>query len=172
MVQLRTSASKNLLEISNDEQRVQQIRLSSYPAAISGIGYWLEGTEGILLLNRLSKNFFENLSPNLYFFANSSKPRVGIDEFEKFPHILLPFFLTGACLTAKAGGKIYLSVLIPLFALAFIGNVNDLGPFSVFPFIAAPTARGLEKLDRKYLVLFLIFYILTLTQIYFYENAN
>lgn len=142
----------DLVNLSNDEQRLQQQRLKEYPPVKISIGdktlwilvaHWFEGRRESIAFFRIRKNFFENLDLNLYFFAGHPRERVGIAEFEKFLYVLLPLFLVG--IPGFLKGKKYLFLLtffLPLLLSAFIGNRNQLGPFSVFPFISTSIYSG------------------------------
>ena len=48
-----------------------------------------------LPLYKLQRNFFGNLDFNLYFFNSHPRERIGIEEFNKYLPIFLPFFLVG-----------------------------------------------------------------------------
>lgn len=145
--QVTTTQKNSLTNIANDDRRVIDMRLRAYPAPVLRIGYWLEERRESIAINRITKNLFENLDFNLYFFANHPRQRVGITEIEKFHFVFLPFFLSGIIILVKTNQwlKLSFSFLIPLIVLSFIGNQNILGPFSTFPFFAVCIANGLKK---------------------------
>lgn len=169
--QIQTTNRLSLTAISNDERRVIDMRLRAYPSKFLRIGYWLEERKESIAFNRIITNFFENIDPNLYFFSNHPRQRVGIKEFEKFPYILLPFFLLGIFDWISKKNKLFwiISFFIPLVILSIIGNNNNLGPFSLFPFFVVSISKGLKKLQNKYLKIFFIILILVLIQIISYE---
>lgn len=145
--QITTTQKSSLTNIANDDRRLIDLRLRAYPSKVLRVGYWLEERKESIALSRISRNLFENFDPNLYFFANHPRERVGIKEFEKFHFIFLPFFLAGLFSLIKTGQRALpvLSFLIPLSVLSFIGNQNILGSFSVFPFFAVCIATGVKK---------------------------
>jgi len=159
--QIQTTNKPSLTAISNDDRRVIDMRLRAYPYKFLRLGYWLEERKESIVFNRVLTNLFENLDPNLYFFSNHPGQRVGIKEFEKFPYILLPFFLLGMFNLNKKKNMVFwlISFLVPLIILSIIGNKNNLGPFSLFPFFTISIHEGLKILQNKY---FRIFIILTL----------
>lgn len=169
--QIQTTSKTSLTAISNDGRRVIDMRLRAYPYKFLRLGYWLEERKESIVFNRLTTNLFENLDPNLYFFANSPRQRVGIKEFEKFPYVLLPFFLLGIFDFVSKKNKLFwlISFLVPLITLSIIGNKNNLGPFSLFPFFAASIYEGLKKLQNKYLKIFIVVLVLVMVQIISYE---
>lgn len=171
IIQIQTTNKTSLTAISNDDRRIIDMRLRSYPSRYLRFGYWLEERKESIIFSKVATNFFENMDPNLYFFANSPRQRVGIREFEKFPYVLLPFFLLGVFgLISNKNKKFWLiSFLIPLTVLSIIGNKNSLGPFSFFPFFAVSIYEGLKKLQTKHLKIFIIVLVLVMVQIISYE---
>lgn len=169
--QIQTTNKTSLMEISNDDRRIIDMRLRAYPPKLLRLGYWLEERKESIILNRITTNLFENLDPNLYFFSNHPGQRVGIKEFEKFPYILLPFFLLGMFNLIKKKNMMFwsMSFLVPLMILSMIGNKNNLGPFSLFPFFVVSVNEGLKKIPNKYLKIFIIVLIVVLIQIISYE---
>ncbi len=146
--QWKTTSEESLVELSNDEQRVQQMRLKEYPPIRISIAHWFENREESIAFFRILENFSETIDPNLYFFANHPRERVGIYEFEKFPYIFLPLFFYGLVLSVAERRKLVLgmSFILPVFLISIIGHKNQLGPFSLFPFLVVSTTHGLELL--------------------------
>ncbi len=146
--QWKTTSEESLVELSNDEQRVQQMRLKEYPPIRISIAHWFENREESIAFFRILENFSETIDPNLYFFANHPRERVGINEFEKFPYIFLPLFLYGLVLSVAERRKLVLgmSFILPVVLISIIGHKNQLGPFSLFPFLAVSITHGLELL--------------------------
>lgn len=169
--QIQTTNRPSLTDISNDDRRVIDMRLKSYPPKFLRLGYWLEERKESIIFNRVTTNLFENIDPNLYFFANSPRQRVGIKEFEKFPYVLLPFFFLGIYSFLSKKDKLFwlLSFFIPLAILSIIGNKNNLGPFSLFPFFVVSINEGLKKIQSKYIKVFIVVLVLVLIQIISYE---
>ena len=177
LIQIVTTEKVSLTAISNDDRREIDLRLRAYPPSFLRIGYWLEERKESISFWRLSNNLFENLDPNLYFFANNPRQRVGIKEFEKFPYILLPLFVLGILrLVGKEKRLFWVSSLfIPLFILPFIGNKIQLGPFSLLPFLIISISDGLGVLyaktenSRRLKILLLAVLILVIIQMIAYE---
>ena len=145
--QVKTTRIYSLTNIANDDRRLIDLRLRAYPSKYLRVGHWLEERKESIALGRITRNLFENLDPNLYFFANHPRERVGIKEFEKFHFIFLAFFLFGLfdLIAARQWLSISLSFLLPLLILSFVGSQNILGPFSVFPFVAVCITTGVKK---------------------------
>ena len=146
--QWKTTEVKSLTQLSNDEQRLQQMRLKEYPPAWLRVGYWFEGRHESIAFFRILNNFSEVIDPNLYFFANHPRERVGFTEFEKFPYILFPIFLLGLFFVVKKHGRnnaFLASFVAPILFTSIFGHKNPLGPISIFPFIAIATAFGFKS---------------------------
>lgn len=183
-LQVKTTNVQNLAYLDNDEQRVQQMRLREYPPTrITLLGktlwiptaHWLEGREEAIVFYRLERNFFETIDPNLYFFSNHPRERVGVTEFEKFTYVLLPAFLYGLYLIIKEKRYLLLAYLfLSVGIISVVGHDNLLGPFLLFPIISLSIFVGLTKLHQKIAknrfltISFLILYILSLVQIVSY----
>ncbi len=156
--QWQTTDRISLTNLTNDEQRLQQVRLRAHPPVYFKIGdktiwiptgNWFELRKEAVAFYKIQANFADMIDPNLYFFANHPRERVGVKEFEKFPYLLLPAFIIGILsLTIKELKKLW-PVLIPFVLISFIGNNNPYGPFSLFPFLAVITAKGVENILIK-----------------------
>lgn len=175
VLQVTTTVGASLTKLSADEQRIIDLRVREYPIYKLPIGYWLEARPESIVVLRIQKNIFENLDPNLYFFANHPRQRVGVKEFEKFPYIFLPFFLYGlySLMRVPQNRGVFLVFFVPLLVAGFIGNKNALGLFPLFPLLAVSTARGLEPLTKhkRLFMGFLILLLLVFTQAYSYEKT-
>jgi len=178
LFQSLTTQEKSLTIIENDDRREIDMRLKAYTPKFLRVGYWFEERKESIAFTRVSSNFFENIDPNLYFFANHPREKVGVKEIEKFPYILLPVFLIGLVeILKRKYVKFWLiSFFVPLVFLSFIGNINPMGPFILFPFFVitisegfGPIARWLEK-KPKYVKFFIyILFILIFIQGFAYE---
>lgn len=85
---------------------------------------------------KLQSNFSENLDLNLYFFANHPRERAGVDEFEKYLPIFLPFFIIGILyLIYKPRHKFITYVIIILIVSSLLSPQYKLGPVLIFPVI-------------------------------------
>lgn len=148
LLQMLSTQKQSLVNISNDNRREIDMRLKAYPLKYLRIGHWLEERKESIAFSRVLNNFFENIDPNLYFFNNHPRERVGVKEFEKFPYVLFPVFLVGLLKIVKDKNKKILTLFyaIPIILLSFFGNLNPMGPFSVFPFFAITISEGLKPI--------------------------
>lgn len=89
-----------------------------------------------LPLYKLQRNFFGNLDLNLYFFASHPRERLGVEEFEKYLPIFLPFFLIGVLYSIYVPllGILIYSVSV-LFLSSIISPAYKLGPMLFFPIV-------------------------------------
>ena len=185
--QWRTTERASLTVLTNSDIQVRDMRLNEYPPvkiSLAGktvwipIAHWFEGRVESIAFFRLLRNFSEVIDPNLYFFANHPRERVGVSEFEKFPYLLLPFFIYGLVTIIskhKFKKELVISFFIPLILVAIIGGKNSLSIFSLFPFVFTMSVHGLNrvwdivskkhKTHRKQIASgFLIIYFLVLIQ--------
>lgn len=158
-VQYQTTEIKSLTNLDNDEQRVQQERIRSYPLTYIDIfgkvawlkpEIWIEQNETAIAASRIEENLFENLDLNKYFFAGF--PRNENSDFEKFPFIFLPIFISGLInlISKKQYRIIFLTLFVPVILMSVIGNENKLGPFSLFPFFMFILTNGFEFLVKLF----------------------
>lgn len=104
-----------------------------------------------LPLYKLQRNLFLNLDPNLYFFKSHPRERGGIDEFDKYLPVFLPFFLVGILYCIFV---LFTRILIYFLPILIISSVISpsfyLGPILFFPIInlliTMGMALGFEKL--------------------------
>ena len=166
----------NLTELSNDEVRVRDERLSIYPTELLQIGYYLDAKPEVLVTRKIINGVIRQFDPNIYFFAGHPRERIGVAEFEKFPYILLPVFLVGVYKALKGRKLILALFIIPTIINAF--NKNSHLDFALLPFFSTTIYLGLvqsiklaEKFKYKnYLYfLFAIIYLLVMIQIISYE---
>lgn len=159
--QMATTKAGSLTVLNNDQIRIKDMRLKSYPPVYIKIGtktiwipiaHWFEERKETIAFFRIQKNLSENLDPNLYFFANHPRERIGYKEFDKFPYIFIPFFILGIIESVKLKNRniLYFSLFAPLLLTSIIGNVNPMGPFSLFPFFSINIALGLRYITEKY----------------------
>tara|TARA_Y100000310_G_C20610024_1_gene777513 strand:- start:435 stop:1172 length:738 start_codon:yes stop_codon:yes gene_type:complete len=153
--QWQTTAKTSLSYLDKGELGTQEMRLRQYPLVsiqIRGkttwipLAHWFEGRKESITFFRIQKNFSEIIDPNLYFFANHPRERVGIKEFEKFSYVLLPFFVIGmvSILQRHMAKTIFFVLAIPIVLISLIGHKNSLGPFALFPFFVVSIAQGLK----------------------------
>lgn len=175
-VQWYTSAKTSLTYLTEQEKVTQIQHLHAYPPLKITImrkiiwipaANWLELRPEAVIFYKIKANFSEIVDPNLYFFANHPRERVGVVEFEKFPYIFLPAFLIGL-FSFKHRHLLLLSIsLSPILLNSLIGNSHPAGPFNLFPFFAITIALGLVVitpyiLKRKVLILptLLLFFLI------------
>lgn len=156
--QFQTTHVKSLTLLDNDEQRVQQERIRSYPPTYVNVfsktlwfkpEIWIEQNNFIVAISRIERNLFNTLDINQYFFAGF--PRNNPSDFQKYIFITLPIFAIGIfeLLKKKQYVLLFLIFLIPIITLAFIGYDNQLGPFSLFPFFIIAIFSGFELLIER-----------------------
>lgn len=100
-------------------------------------------------LNTYENNIFNSLSPNLYFFANHPREREKVEEFAKYPPILIIPFLVG--LLYLLNSSKYLIIAFFIFAAGVIGFVKQtylFGPILFFPLINLLITIGFLKIYR------------------------
>ncbi|MBI2596857.1 hypothetical protein HYW41_01760 [Candidatus Daviesbacteria bacterium] len=89
-----------------------------------------------LPISKLQRNFFGNLDPNQYFFASHPRERAGVEEFQKYIPLFLPFFVIGLLYSIHVP---LLALLIYLVIVSLISSVisasYNLGPILFFPLI-------------------------------------
>lgn len=105
-------------------------------------------------LYKLQRNFFSNLDINLYFFASHPRERAGVEEFNKYWPVFLPFFTAGLLFVVyKRKSKIIIYILIISLISAFISPFYNLGPILFFPVMNVITTvgilLGLKKIGIK-----------------------
>lgn len=178
ILQWTTTKGVSLTNLTNDQIRVRDMRLREYPPIyFLPIAHWFEGRRESIAFFRLLNNFSEAVDPNLYFFANHPRERVGVKEFEKFPYIFLPAFLIGILILAERKKKVFLlSFLLPFVVLTLKGGDHPLGPFTLFPAVSVATASGMkffyDGLGKKRIIVLvaLILIIAVLIQTLAYER--
>lgn len=191
--QIKNTEIRALTYLNEQEKVIQLKRLNEYPPVkltLAGktiwvpLAHWLEERPETLALYRIQNNLGEIINPNLYFFANHPNERVGIDEHESFPYILLPFFVIGlfGLNFRKNLAALVVSLFTPITIVALIGSELSLEPISLFPFIALCGTLGIEyvgekvgklksdRLKRIIIILFVATYLLIFLQAYFYDS--
>lgn len=167
-LQYKTSCINSLTFLNENEKLQQQTRLRAYAGKnyILPLANWFELRQESIAFYKLEDNLAEAVDPNLYFFANHPRERVGIIEKEKFPYMLLPMFLLGFFSLRRKHLPLTLLGLSPLALISIIGNSNPMGPFTLFPFLAVVTAIGIEKLNisKRLLPIALIIFALVFIQ--------
>ncbi len=159
--QWQTSEKINLLTLDTSQQILHQQRLNLYPKILFNIlnkqinlplANIFELRKESIAISNLQVNFSQTLDLNFYFFASHPREVIGIPIIEKFSFILLPFFLIGLYQLIKSPTKrslIFFSAIIPITLLTLIGHHNQLGPFSLFPFIGVTTVLGISLFVKQ-----------------------
>ena len=191
--QFRTTKIYSLSYLTEQEKLFQIQRLKEYPLVYIQIfnkhlwipaANWFEEKPWVLSLYKIRKNLTDVVSPNLYFFSNHPNERVEIKDFEKFPYILLPFFVVGFLnFDYRRNLKLFLlSFIIPLLVIALIGQLNPIGPFILFPFVSVVSFCGLKyaydwfriseyKRSKILIGLFVLAYFAVFIQTIFYARS-
>ena len=177
-LQITSSNIVNLTELTNDQIRVRDTRLNEYPPINIPIAYWMEAKPVTIALTRIRQNLFEQLDPNLYFFAGHPRERVGGAEFEHFPYFLFPFFLAGIVVASKKHKFLIGVTLAVILITSLFGINNKAGNFALFPLLVVFIYLGLVegivsisgfKYKNAVFGASLLIYILILIQTIMYE---
>lgn len=173
LVQYKISDINALTYLNIHETDKQQYRVRAYPPPkILPLANWLELRPETLAFYKIEQNISEIVDPNLYFFANHPRERIGVQEKELFPYIFLPAFILGLLKINKKNTIPYAIAASPIVLISTIGNSNPLGPFTLFPLFAVSIAQGLKSLNHtsKFTKLLLaILFILVFIQSYAYS---
>jgi len=145
--QYQTTKKTDYHTLSPLEIDSRQQKLNYYPPSKIPLAWWLEGRPESRIFYLLKQNLFSSLDQNTYFFAYHPREDNSMDVYPKFSFLLLPFFLLGLLRLIKNQQLfvLYLSALLPLALLVFIGHQNPLGSFLLFPFIIICIHQGLIK---------------------------
>lgn len=95
-------------------------------------------------LYKYQRNVFYNLDPNLYFFASHPRERSGIDSFEKYSPLFLPFFILGTIwLFSNKSWKMFGYLSLVTVISGFISLNYKLGPILFAPVVNVLIVLGL-----------------------------
>ena len=101
-------------------------------------------------ISKLQRNFFGNLDLNLYFFTSHPRERVGVEEFQKYSPIFLPFFLIGVFYSIYALLSKMLIYSVPILLLSSLFSPSyNLGPVLLFTVINLMITVGIILSWRK-----------------------
>lgn len=178
--QWKTTTWHSLVLLSNDEQRIKSERIKLYNPSSHymrvifyrlDLANFFEGDIGTII-NRLQRNFFESLDPNVYFFAGHPRERVWANDFEKFPFTyIIPFILGFYQLIKRRNLVIQFWLVCSITLLSIIGHKNPLGPFILFPIFPTIFLLGIPKsLPGWILVPSLVLAILITIQTFIYAG--
>jgi len=148
LILLKTNFDKTL-KMLNPEEKVQLNERHYYYSQELGklflnskvLNYYKNYS---LSVYKFEGNLFSNLDLNLYFFASHPRERVGVNEFEKYTPILLPFFIIGVILLIYKGSVWAVGYLVAVALVsAFIDPKYLLGPILFFPLINVGISLGI-----------------------------
>lgn len=145
---LKVSFDKNIFIYSAEKQAQQDARHGLYAVELGqlyknklSLHFYKDFSWSI---HKLERNLFYNLDLNLYFFGSHPRERAGIGEFDKYPWILLPFFIVGLFLVIQ---NYYLVTVVYLIGASLISMFSSptypLGPALFFPLINVVITFGL-----------------------------
>ena len=183
---VNTTQVKPITEISDHELHIRQVRMSQYPPLTIKlkekniripVASLFENRKESVVFFRMLENMFFVSDPNLYFFANHPRETSGIKEFEKYPYILLPFFLYGTTRLIRNKKKnLFFGLLTAgIITAGLVGSQNPMGPVLFFPFLTFVIFLGLSELLNKTpmrksaVFVFLILYMAVMIQTISYE---
>lgn len=152
LLQFYTTEFTNLTYLDNDRQRVQQERIRSYGLTYVDLYFkviwlkpaeWIEQNKFVIILSRIEENIFEALDINYYFYGGF--PRNNPSDYEKFPYILIPFFIAGLfrLIEKREYFNSTFLFLLPLSLLTVIGQNNSFGSFVLIPLIIYCSLEGI-----------------------------
>ncbi len=122
---------------SPSEELSVNTRRSYYPYPLGSIFH----NKLTLSIYKYEKNLFANLDINLYFFKSHPRERPGIEEFEKYPQILVAFLFLGMIVFLRS--KItYFLIFITIIMGGFLRQDFPLGPVLFFPIITSLISLG------------------------------
>lgn len=146
-ITLRVGFDKNIFVTSPEEQAQQNARHGLYAVELGqlfknklSLNFYKYFSSSI---HKLERNLFYNLDPNLYFFTSHPRERPGIGEFDKYPWILLPFFMAGLFLIIQYYPIVGIYFIWTAFISMFLNPTYSLGPALFFPLINVVIALGL-----------------------------
>lgn len=121
----------------------------------SGFGFFFTNKFSLKFYKNIypiTSNYLKNVSysidPNLYFFKSHPREKSGIDEFEKYSPLLLPFFIIGFFAHFLNFFKYKLLSTYLTLAVAITGLIDlhfILGPVLLFPYLNILIFFGLSK---------------------------
>lgn len=149
-IQWKTTKNAGLDYMSETDWSLFATRRSELSAVAPNLEKYL-GNKSEYIFYKFEQNLLRTMDLNLYFFGSHPRERSGIREFEKFSFLFLPLFIIGLLkLGATSPWQLGISSLIPLLALAIIGQDNPIGPFSLLPFLSVTIAVGMLHIIKKY----------------------
>lgn len=157
--QIKIKNPIDTMNLTESQEVVRSQRIPYYSSGklnliTRGIRYVFEVREETVIISNVLQNMFEVIDPNLYFFANHPRERVGVEEFNKFPFIFIFLFWVGLLeiLALDKDKLVKTGLPLTIFLLGFIGSRNDLGPFILFPFVVYILWRGTLIISEKFKV--------------------
>lgn len=86
---------------------------------------------------KFEENLFSVIDLNLYFFNSHPREREGVEEFKKYPFLLIPFFLIGLVYLVNKRAKLVLVYAATTILInGFISADYKVGPILFFPLIS------------------------------------
>lgn len=148
--QVKTGEIFTASEFSKEQKTFQTQRMGYYNQGIvsRGIRYLFEVKDGGRIIFGFLGNISEVVDPNLYFFANHPRERVGVKEFSKFPFLyVFPFWIgLMQILMEKNEQSFRILFLLSISLYGFAGSRNEVGPFLLFPFFVYILTIGTQRL--------------------------
>lgn len=150
---LASGFDKNLTVLTPDQERKLNERHAYFAVDLGNLfqnKFALRFYKNIYpYLNIYENNIFNSLSPNLYFFINHPREREKVEEFAKYPSIMLIPFLLGLISIFKSSQNlIFLYLIFALFLTGFVKQTYIFGPILLFPLINLLITIGLFKIHR------------------------
>ena len=134
IVQVLTSPRQSLLYQSEIDLIEQRQRMMDYPSSLYHLAHLLEERPESRLFFRLQKNFF------LIFDFNSSP------IFYLLPIIVIGCF---SLIKKKDYFPVFISLIIPVIFLTFLGPNLSYGYFCLYPFLFISLVNGIKTIFNK-----------------------
>lgn len=97
--------------------------------------------------NIFVSNVYNNLSPNLYFFANHPREREKVEEFVKYsPFLIIPFIVGLSSLILNVNYHILVYSVYVILFMGLIKQTYYFGPVLFFPLINLSITIGILKM--------------------------
>jgi hypothetical protein len=101
------------------------------------------------VLSKYSRNLFENMDINAYFFGSHPRENHNLGDYVKYTPLLLPFFVIGFIGVFINLNKIFLFFVVNLFLSALYSEETILGPFTLYPYLTIFILFGISLCIKK-----------------------
>lgn len=103
------------------------------------------------VFSKYSRNLFENMDINSYFFGAHPRENHNLGEYVKYTPLLIPFFVIGFFGFLMYSGQMPWLFVVNLILSALYSQDSILGPFLLYPYITIFITFGLVLCTKKLL---------------------